>query len=322
MKVVAARPAGNATLLLAATVVVWGCTGRVIAVGAPHSEPLTLTMMRAVPAAVLLLAALPFLRCHLPRRSDLWFWTAVSGLLMVTLFLAGFTEGVVRAGPGNAIVLASTTPFFVVILGWFVAGERIAWQGFAGLVIGFVGVVLVVSTQLGGDQDGRDLAIGMACALAAAIGWAVGTFVIKELVVRHPDVDLIGVTAGQYVVGGVALLVLASTFEDLGATEWSSGELWVSVAFVSIVGCALATIAYFFALRAMSATTATAWSFLSPVVAVLLEIVLGHAPRAIVLLGMVITIAGVAIVNTAPQRPSVVSRSERRRRRGSIPRPA
>jgi len=65
MKVVAARPPGNATLLLAATVVVWGCTGRVIAVGAPHSEPITLTMMRAVPAAVLLLAALPFLRCHL-----------------------------------------------------------------------------------------------------------------------------------------------------------------------------------------------------------------------------------------------------------------
>jgi drug/metabolite transporter (DMT)-like permease len=97
--------------------------------------------------------------------------------------------------------------------------------------------------------------------------------------------------------------------------------LWVSVAFVSVVGCALATIAYFFALRAMSATTATAWSFLSPVVAVLLEIALGHAPRAIVLFGMVITIAGVAIVNTAPQRQSV-TRSERRRRRGSIPRPA
>jgi drug/metabolite transporter (DMT)-like permease len=103
MRAVAARPAGNAMLLLGATVVVWGCTGRVIAVGAPHSEPLTLTTMRAVPAAVLLLGALPFLRCHLPRRLDLWFWTVVSGLLMVTVFLAGFTEAVVLAGPGNAI---------------------------------------------------------------------------------------------------------------------------------------------------------------------------------------------------------------------------
>lgn len=205
-------------------------------------------------------------------------------------------------------MLASTTPFFVVIVGRFVVGERISWQGLAGLVVGFVGVVLVVSTQLGGDQVGRDRAIGMACALGAAIGWAVGTFVVKELVVRHPDVDLTGVTAGQYVVGGAALLVLSSTFEGFGGTEWSSGELWLSVAFVSIVGCALATIAYFAALRRMSATTATAWSFLSPVIAVLLEIALGNMPRAVVLGGMAVTIAGVVIVNAAPQRPPVVSR--------------
>jgi drug/metabolite transporter (DMT)-like permease len=131
---------------------------------------------------------------------------------------------------------------------------------------------------------------------------------VKELVVRHPDVDLIGVTAGQYVVGGAALFLLSSTIEGFGVTDWSSGELWLSVAFVSIVGCALATIAYFFALRQMSATTATAWSFLSPVVAVLLEIALGNTPRPVVLVGMAVTIGGVAIVNAAPQRPPVSSR--------------
>jgi probable blue pigment (indigoidine) exporter len=301
MKAAASHPAGNATLLLAATVVVWGCTGRVIAVGAPHTEPLTLTTLRAVPAAAVLVAALPFLRCHLPRRSDLWFWTVVSGLLMVTVFLAGFTEAVVRAGPGNAIVLASTAPFFVVMLGWFVTGERISWHVLGGLVIGFGGVTLVVSTQLGGDRDDRDVALGMALAVAAAIGWAAGTFVVKALVVRHPDVDLIGVTAGQYLVGGAALLVLSSSFEGFGGTEWSSGELWLSVAFLAVVGCALATIAYFGALRRLSATTVTAWSFLSPVVGVLLEIALGNMPRGAVMAGMVVTIAGVAIVNAAPE---------------------
>jgi hypothetical protein len=41
--------------------------------------------------------------------------------------------------------------------------------------------------------------------------------------------------------------------------------------------------------------------FLSPVVTVLLELVLGNAPDAVVLAGMVVTIAGVAIVSAAPQ---------------------
>ena len=204
-----------------------------------------------------------------------------------------------RAGPGNAIVLASTTPFFVVILGWFVAGERISWQGLGGLVIGFLGVVLVVSSQLGGDQDGLT-AIGMAFALAAAIGWAVGTFVVKELVVRHPEVDLIGVTAGQYLVGGAALFVLSSSFEGFGGTEWSSGELWVVGGVRLDRRVRAGDDRLLRALRRLSATTATAWSFLSPVVAVLLEIALGNMPRAVVLAGMVVTIAGVAIVNAAP----------------------
>ena len=159
--------------------------------------------------------------------------------------------------------------------------------------------------------------------LAAAIGWAAGTFVVKELVVRHPEVDLIGVTAGQYLVGGAALLVLSTSFEGFGGTEWSSGELWVSVAFVSIVGCALATIAYFAALRRLSATTATAWSFLSPV--------RRRAPRDRAREHAACRRAGRDGGHdrgrrdrrtSAPQRPAVLSRSERRRRRGSIPRPA
>jgi drug/metabolite transporter (DMT)-like permease len=45
----------------------------------------------------------------------------------------------------------------------------------------------------------------------------------------------------------------------------------------------------------------TTWMFLSPVVAVLLEVVLGNVPSALTLLGMAITIAGVAVVSAAPR---------------------
>ena len=36
---------------------------------------------------------------------------------MVTVFLGGFTEAIIHAGPGNAIVLATTSPFWVVVWG-------------------------------------------------------------------------------------------------------------------------------------------------------------------------------------------------------------
>jgi drug/metabolite transporter (DMT)-like permease len=120
--------------------------------------------------------------------------------------------------------------------------------------------------------------------------------------VKDPELDLVGLTTWQYVFGGIVLLVLSFAVEGTGGTDWSSVDLWWSIAFVSIVGSALATLAYFGALRRLSATKVAAWTFLSPVVAVLLEIVLGHTPKPIVLVGMAVTIAGVAIVNGAPQR--------------------
>ncbi len=286
------------TLLLAFAVVVWGCTPRVTAVAGPHSGPLTLTMLRAVPTAIVLLAALPLLRSRLPRDREAWLWTSVSGLLMVTVFLAGFTEAIIHAGPGNAIVLATTSPFWVVVLARIFLGEKPSFQALVGLTVGFAGVVLIVWSQLGGDAGGAELAAGMGLALAAALGWAVGTLVVKDLLTRRPDVDAVGLTTGQYAVGGIVLLVISTIAEGSNGAEWSSGKLWLAVAFISIVGSALATLAYFGSLRWLSATRVTAWGFLSPVIAVLLEIVLGHTPEALVLVGMAVTIAGVAIVTT------------------------
>jgi probable blue pigment (indigoidine) exporter len=294
-----ARDEARATALLAFAVVVWGCTPRVTAVAAPHAEALTLTMLRAVPTAIVLVAVLPFLGSRLPRDRDAWLWTAVSGLLMVTVFLGGFTEGIIHAGPGNTIVLASTPPFWVVLLGRIFLRERVSLQAVVGLVLGFVGVVMIVWSQIGGDAGGTELVVGMGLALAAALGWAIGILVVKGLLTRRPDVDGVGLTTGQYVVGGVALLCISTAAEGGDGASWGSGELWLAVAFISIVGCALATLAYFGALRHLSATRVSAWGFVSPVVAVVLELVLGHVPGAVVLLGMAVTIAGVALVTWA-----------------------
>jgi drug/metabolite transporter (DMT)-like permease len=290
-----------ALVLLSIPVIVWGTTPRVTAVAGPHTDPIMLTALRAAPTAVFLLLLLPVLRYRMPRGRRAWFWTAASGVLMVTVFLGGFTEAIIRAGPGNAVVLASTSPFFVVLLSRLLLGERVPLQALGGLVVGFAGIILVVWSQLGGDTGGIDLAIGIAFALAAAFGWAAGTLMVKQLVVRDPETDLTGLTTGQYLVGGPLLLILAFGIEGTGGTDWSSGELWLSVAYISIVGGAIATLAYFGALKRLSATRVTAWMLLSPVVAVLLEIILGNIPEAIVLVGMAVTIAGVAMVNLAPQ---------------------
>src|SRR5579863_2006174 len=106
----AKHPDALATCMLLATVAIWGSIAQVTDVAAGHAQPLMLTALRAAPTPLVLLLAAPFLRFRLPRGGAAWAFTAIGGVLMVGVFLSGFTEAVTRAGPGNAIVVASTSP--------------------------------------------------------------------------------------------------------------------------------------------------------------------------------------------------------------------
>jgi len=285
--------------MLLVTIFFWGTAFRASAIAADYTEPIMITALRAAPAAIALLLAMVVMRGRLPER-QLWGWTVITGLLMVTLTLEGISEGTARAGAGNAAILLNSSPFFVLVLGRIFLRERVSTFGILGLLVGFAGIVVMVSSQLGGIEDTGDFALGMALALLGAIGWAIGVLMTKILFTRHPGVDMVGFTAAQYVVGGAAALVLAFALEGVGTTEWGSGELWAAVAWLAIGSSAIATLTFFGALKRMSATTVTAWQFLAPVVAILTEIVYGNTPDGIVLVGMALAIMGVALVNVAP----------------------
>ena len=285
-------------LFLVAPVLGWGGSYRASAIAGSYGPALMQNALRCGIAALVLVALLPPLRAHLPR-GRLAVWAAVSGLLMVTIYFEGFAEGVIRAGAGNASVLASTSPLFVLVLGRLFLGERMPWAGALGLVCGFAGIVLMVWSQLGGGH-GSNLALGMALALTAGASWAVGTLLVKWLAEREPDLDVTGLTAGQYLVGGGVLVVLAFAIDGTHATNWSSAEFWGAIAFLALGASVIAVLAFFAALKRLPATVVSSSQILVPVVAVLIEAVRGHAPTSVVLAGMALAVGGVALVILAP----------------------
>ena len=114
-----------------------------------------------------------------------------------------------------------------------------------------------------------DFVLGVGLSIAGAMGWAVGVLLTKTAFIRKPDIDMVGLTMGHYVIGGGAALALAFLLEGGATTEWSSTDFWGAIAWIAIGGSVIATLAYFGALKRMSATTVMAWQFLVPVVAVL-----------------------------------------------------
>ena len=291
-------PAVGPLFLLGTAVVLWGTGWWPIALASEHAPPLTVAGLRTLPVVPVLLLALPLLGSKLPRGKVL-FWAAASGLMMVAFFQFALTEGVARIGAGNTVVLVNTPPLIVAILAWLFLSEHLSRRAVVGLPLGFVGVVLLVSAQLGGDVSTTALLTGVAFTLTAALGWALGTLVLRRVAQRYDDVDMAGVTIVQFVVAGSLLFPLAMVVNGVDETDWGSAELWASVAWIGPVA-GVATILFFASLKYLPAARASAWLFLIPTIAVLLEIARGKAPDGIVLLGMCLTILGVALVN-APQ---------------------
>lgn len=289
-------------LFLGTTMFFWGTAFRATDIGAEHASAVVFSTLRAVPAAVVLLLVVAATRAALPRGRTLWY-AVVSGPLLVTLAFEGIAQGTTLAGAANAAVLINTAPFFTLLLSGLFLGERVSRGAAVGLLVGFVGVVLMVSTQLGGDVPTGDLLLGMGLALLAGAGFAVGTLLVRAAAMRDGErFDALGFTTVQFLVGAPLLVPLMFLYGDPGATDWGSTELLGSVAWVALGSSALATVTFVLALRAIPATRASTWQFLAPVVAVLVELVLGDVPGAVALVGMVVAVCGVALVSLAPVR--------------------
>jgi drug/metabolite transporter (DMT)-like permease len=260
-----------------------------------HTSPIMIATLRALVGGVVLTAMLPLIGSRLPRTRRLWLWALAIGLGNTTLTQVGISVGTDRAGAAVAAVLANSAPFFVAIIARFALAERITRLRAAGLIIGFGGVLLVVFADPGNIAHGSRLAIGLGLALLGALGWAGGGLGMRVLTEREPDLDIAGITAAQFLAGGIPLIPLVLLAG--GHTDWGRPVLLAQLAYLILGGQVLVYVGFNAALSRWPSTRVYAWTFLVPAVAVLIQAVRGSLPGVAAMIGVVLVILGVAIVN-------------------------
>jgi probable blue pigment (indigoidine) exporter len=301
-------------VLLGATVVIWGTGYWPTAVAAEHGSALMVTGLRLAPGALVMLAAVWLLGAKLPRGRMLG-WAVLTGLLMVAIFQWGLTEAIARAGPGNGAILINTNPLIVLVLAWIFLRERLSPLGIAGLLAGFGGVALMVSSQLGGSVETRQLLLGSALALIAALGWAIGVLILRKLSQRPGGIDMVGITAVQFVVASVLILPIAFAVDGTSTTDWGSGTLWGTIVWIG-PAATVGVLFFYLALERLSAAKTSSSLFLVPAVAVIVEIARGSTPGVAVLVGMLVAVVGVALAVVPVEQLAAIWRwpSQLRRR--------
>jgi drug/metabolite transporter (DMT)-like permease len=276
-------------LALATIAPLWGYSWVVTKVALQYADPFTYAALITGLAAGCIFVLLAATRR--PLRPPPFGWTVGIGVLQTASFNALATLALTVGGAGKVSVLAYTMPFWLLVLAWPVLGERLRGGQWPAVGLALTGLVLVVRPW---DMGG---VVGGALACASGLAWAGGSLLIKMLQQRAPQ-DTLTLTAWQLAVGSLALAAMAVLTHG-GWPAWT-GSFIACLVYSVLLANAVCWSLWVFALRSLPAGAAGMGTLAVPVVGVIAAwIQLGEAPAAVEGFGMVLIIAGLAVLAAA-----------------------
>ncbi len=253
-------------ILFGALCLIWGIPYLLIRVAVRDFSPPTLVFLRTAPAALLLLplaARKGHLRALLPR----WRWVlAFTGVeLALPWLLIGRAEQHITSSMTGLLI--ATVPLMGAVLYGFVPGmERLDGRRLAGLIVGFAGVAVLVGIDVGQTNL---FAVGEV--IVVALCYAIGPLIISR---RLADLPGLGVTAAAITIVAIGYAPVALTHLPQSASVEAIG----SVVALALICTALAFLVFFELILEVGPARATVITYINPLVAVLLGVVVLSEP--------------------------------------------
>ena len=298
------RPTTSEWLIFLALGIAWGSSYLFIKLAVDSFGTFTLITLRLLIGAMFLWVVLRASRIPLPRERRMYGHLLVMATINIAIPFSLITWAEQSVDSALAAIINATVPLFVLVIApMFLPDEPIRINGILGLMIGFIGVVLIVSPGLTA-ADGDPL--GELALLGSSVTYAIGNVYNRRNVRGLPPLipAVFQVTFGLLIVGILALL-----FEQPWATATPDAQAWFSVIWLGIVGSGLAYMAYFRLLSRWGATRTSLVAYLLPVVGIILGFLVLQEPiEPSLIAGTALIIGGVALVNGRWGRRALFSR--------------
>jgi len=276
-------------------IVIWSSGYVVAKVAAPHADPLTFLSVRYAGVIVVMGGLALAARAPWPRTPRQYLHLAVAGIAIQAGYLGGVWVAIAHGMPAGLVALiVNLQPGLTGAVG-ILTGERVTGRQWLGLALGFAGVMLVVSSKLGGA--GGATAAGIGLAIAALISITSGTLYQKRFC---PDFDLRTGQVIQFTASLIVTLPFAVATERMHL-DWTPGLLGVLAwAVIVLTGGGISLL--FLMIRHGAATKVTSYFYLvPPVTSVMAWLMFGEQLRGTALFGMAMTLLGVALVVRSPR---------------------
>ena len=278
-------------LLLVGVTFLWGLNLITGKVGVGEIPPILFTFLRF---AIVALILVPCLRIQPGQMSAL----VVASLLVGALSFALNFAAIRRATSISSVAIAGQLSVpFATLLSVALLGETVRWRRWTGIILSFVGIVI-----MGFDPRIGDRWESLALVIASAFVGALGLIAVKKLRGFTP----LGLLAWTAWIGLPVLLLTTLRVEEPDFVQlmhditWKG---WAALAFAAIGASLVAHTGYFHLVQKYPVTSVAPLTTLSPVFSVLFGVTLLGDPLSVqILIGGACTLVGVFIITVREKR--------------------
>ncbi len=284
---------------------VWGTTYYALDVAMQSMPPVLMNGARFVTAGVVMLALAKWQGLPWPNAAQ-WRASALIGTLMAFAAM-GLVVLAQKLGIGSGLMatVVTTMPMWLALwTRW--GGEPVPLTSWLGLVLGATGALVLAL-----EGDFSTTLVGTLCAFGAPLCWSLGSYASRKLVLPAPAMA----SGAQWLIGGCVGLVVALALEpgsaqfDVRTVTLTSWGAWL---YLVVMGTLVTLNAYLWLLKNTTAALAGSYSFVNPIVALCVGVLLGgerltgwvFVAMPLILLALALILYGPSLVRYATRRPA------------------
>jgi drug/metabolite transporter (DMT)-like permease len=285
-------------LAFAAIYIIWGSTFYAVSIALKSFPPFLLSTLRMLIAGGALLIVCIIRKERMPVKEDI-FKNALCGIIM-------FVGGVVAVVWAQQFISSSLASIIITTPFWFVVLDKREWKFYfsskwipAGLITGLAGVVLLLGWKQGrpGSADNAMQVASILLMIAGSAMWVIGALFLKY---KPSATSSYVSTCIQLLSAGFFCLVATLLRGEPQSLAWNDIETraFVALGYLSIISSLITFMAFVWLIKIRPPAIVSTYSYVNPVVAVLLGWGFGNEYiSTLQLVALAVILCGVFLVN-------------------------
>jgi drug/metabolite transporter (DMT)-like permease len=298
--------ARSSVVRLGVLALLWGSSFLWIKLAIAGLSPVQLVLARLALGALVLLAVVRARRLRLPGDRSTWLRLTLAALLANAIPYWLFAVGERTVSSGLAGVMNATTPLWAFGIALAARTEqRPSARRVVGLMTGFMGALVILAPWQTGSSGSL---LGALACLGAAASYGV-SYVYMGAHLSNRGIPPLVLSAAQ-LTAATGLLIVATPVAGLHPVKLSAGVVGATLV-LGALGTGAAYVLNYRLIADEGATAASTVTYLLPVVAVVLGILVLHE-RATwqLLIGTIFVLTGIALAQSRARRQTVGAKKQ------------